>query len=423
MSSYEMIVSKNKVDNAKPFSNVVGHEIQKRELLLILDWFKKSKELKEKGLSIPKGIILYGTPGNGKTLLIREIIKHCESPVILFHGEKENLVGSIAETFEKAREIGHTVIVFDELDLLINKDTRVTRVIQENLDGVESNDDILVLAATNDLSEIPYPLLRCGRLEKHICIPNPSGEDAVELFKRHFEEFNVKLPEDFDDEEIALSLCGTNFAKIKTIVNDIILRNGSTNITSKMIDDSIYIIMKGPLIPHKKSYYEAAIHESGHAVATMAFPQFFKVKGISIFGGEGAFSTKLIEEEYWPFEKVIANIKISMAGIIAERVIIGSGSLGSEEDLQKVRAQAYHMINLCGYSSCWETLPEIRSGSRTETNSKRRRMERKIEKLLKKCEKQTTNYIKKHKEQVIALAKLLYEKNHLKSSEILSVIG
>ena len=81
------------------------------------------------------------------------------------------------------------------------------------------------------------------------------------------------------------------------------------------------------------------------------------------------------------------------------------------------------MINMCGYSSCWETLPVIRQGARSDTDIKRRKMERKIEALLKKCEKETVNYIKSHKLQISALGKLLFEKKHLKSSEILSCIG
>ena len=81
------------------------------------------------------------------------------------------------------------------------------------------------------------------------------------------------------------------------------------------------------------------------------------------------------------------------------------------------------MINMCGYSSCWETLPVIRSGCRTDTSVKRRKMERKIERLLKKCEKETTKYLKGHIEEVKRLGALLFEKKHLKSSEILSVIG
>ena len=112
-----------------------------------------------------------------------------------------------------------------------------------------------------------------------------------------------------------------------------------------------------------------------------------------------------------------------MAGVLAQKIICGRGSRGCEDDLQDARADAYNMFNMCGYSSCWETLPHILLGKRTETSIKRRKMERKIEALLRKCEKETTKYIKAHRDQISALGKLLYEKKHLKSSEILSCIG
>ena len=135
--SYELIYAQRLEENEEPLSKVIGHENQKKELLLVIDWFKRSKELKAKGVSIPKGVILFGEPGNGKSLLIKEIIRCVDAPVFVFQGEQLNVVDGIIKTFKKAREAGHAIIVFDELDLLINKEKRVVRALQECLDGVE----------------------------------------------------------------------------------------------------------------------------------------------------------------------------------------------------------------------------------------------------------------------------------------------
>ncbi len=421
--SYELIYASKLKEDEKPLGNVIGHENQKKELLSVIDWFKHSKELKAKGVSIPKGVVLFGAPGNGKSLLIKEIIRCCEAPVFIFQGEQINVVGGIVETFKKAREAGHAIIVFDELDLLINRERRVVRALQENLDGVESNDDILVLAATNYLDEIPQPLLRNGRLEKLIKIPYPTGEEALELFKKHCKEFKVTLPEDFDDEEVALSLNGITCAGVKAVVNDIVLRNGFENITSEMIDNSIYNITDRVKDAPEEDNLEVAIHEAGHAVVAKSYPQYFLINRLNISGASGEFHAKEVEKDFWPYEKVIADIKVSMAGILAQKIICGRGSRGCDSDLQRARINAYNMLNMCGYSSCAETLPVIRQGARTETSIKRRKMEKKIEKLLKKCEKETSKYIKEHKSQINALGKLLFEKKHLKSSEILSCLG
>ena len=406
-----------------PLSSVVGHDNQKKELLLVIDWFKNSKQWKERGVSIPKGVILFGNPGNGKSLLIKEIIKYVEAPAFVFNGEQSNIVKGIIETFRKAKEAGHAIIVFDELDLLINKDRRVIRALQENLDGVESVDDILVLAATNDLSEIPSPLRRNGRLEKLIRIPNPTGQEAFEILKRHFESFNLTFPEDLDEDEVALSLNGISCAGVKAVVNDLVLRNGFENITLEMIYNSIYNITDKVKDKCEEDNLEVAIHEAGHAVVAKSFPQFFMINRLNISGASGEFHAKEVEKDFWPYDKVIADIKISMAGILAQKIISGRGSRGCDDDLQRARYDAYNLLNRCGYSSCWETLPAVAPGTRIDTGVKRRKMERKIEHLLKRCEKETSRYIKEHKSQIINLGNLLFEKKHLKSSEILSLIG
>ena len=141
-ASYELVLHHGLAEGEKPLEKVIGHESQKKELLSVIEWFKKSKELKAKGVSIPKGVVLFGEPGNGKSLLIKEIIRCIDAPVFILKGDETNIVAGITETFAKARETGHAVVVIDELDLLINKERRVIRALQENLDGVESSDDI-----------------------------------------------------------------------------------------------------------------------------------------------------------------------------------------------------------------------------------------------------------------------------------------
>ena len=403
---------------------MVGHENQKKELLNVINWFKRSRELKAKGLSTPHGTLLFGPAGCGKSMLIKEIIKCCEAPVFVFKGEKDNaIVEGIVDTFKKARETGHAIVVFDELNLLINKERRVIRALQECMDGVESDDNILVLAATNDLDDIPGPLLRHGRFDKLIHIPYPKGKDALVLFKRYMNEFGVKLPDDFDDEEMELSLNNISCAGIKAIVNDLLLRNGFENITTEMIDKSIFNITDRIKTTPEEDNMDVAIHESSHAVIAKQFPKYFDINRLNISGASGCFHAREVEPGFWPYEKVLADIKICMAGIIGQKIICGRGSRGVESDLQSARKSAYNLLNISGYSTCWETLPTVAAGSRTETQVKRRRMERKIERLLRRCERETYKIVKKNKGKIVSLAKLLFEKKHLKSSEILAVIG
>ena len=420
---YEIVHYTKLGENEKPLEKVIGHENQKKELLAVVDWFKRSKELKARGVSVPKGILLFGKPGNGKSLFIKEIIRCIDAPVFILRGDQDNVVHGIVEIFERARKAGHAVVVIDELDLLINKERRVIRALQECLDGIESSDDILVLTATNSIGEIAGALTRNGRLEKIISVPYPTGEEALTLLKKHFKEFNLEFPEDFDEEEVALSLNGISCAGVKAVVNDIVLRNGFENITSEMIFNSIYNITDTVKEGEEEDNLSVSIHEAGHACMAHAFPEYFLINRISIKGASGVFHAKEVTKDFWPYDKIIADIKVSMAGLIAQKVICGTGSRGCTEDLQRARIFAYNMFTQCGYSSAWETLPPVQAGSRMETAVKRRNMEKKIEKLLKKCEKDTTRYVKKHTNEIKALGQLLYEKKHLKSSEIIAVIG
>ena len=422
---YELIDNSKKQASDKPFSNLVGYEGQKEELELLLKWFKDYDYWKSKNVTIPKGVLLYGRPGNGKSLLMKEAIKYVSLPTLIFKGNDDNISAGLEETFQKAKEIGHSVVVIDELDLLIDKDSKVTRILQENLDGVDSSDDILVLTATNFLWMIPEALLRNGRLEKIINIPYPTGEEAVQLLKMHFSRFNVPLPKDFDENELRLTLSNISGAGIKTIANDVVLRNGLENITYEMIIDSIYRITNHVQDKNKKSLYASAVHEAGHAVMAARYSQFFDITRLDINQQGGKMCVKDKMEDYWPYDKVIADINVCYAGTIAERIICGLGSLGCDSDMQNARENVWKAINENALLSCSDTVPEVRpyGNTRLESEFKRKTNVKKADRILRKCEKETIRYLKKKKEIIIKVAEKLFEKKFLRTAEVLSIIN
>ena len=424
-SSYYSVMKLKLKDGEEPLGRVVGHSKQKEELINIINWFNKSKELKEKGISIPRGILLYGRPGNGKSLLMKEIMKCVDAPCFVFKGDGENVAEEIEETFKKANETGRAVIIIDELDLLLDKDCRVTRILQDNLDGVESGDDILVIAATNNRIDIPEPLRRPGRLERIIHIPFPSGEEAVELLKMHFKKMNVSLPNDIDDGDLARTLEFVSGASIKSLANDVVLRNGFENITCEMIGKSLAIIEGRASHCNENDYYETAVHEAGHAVMANHFKEHYQLSRLNIGLMGGYLCCKETKENCWPYDKIIADIMICYAGLISEKVIIGVGDRGCEDDLQNARIDAYNAINMVGYKGCYRTLPEVQphNNYRTESQKKKRNNEILIERLLKKCERKTTRFVKKHKKDIITLADKLYEKKFLTAKEVYETIN
>lgn len=411
------------MENKPLLSNIVGHTEQKKELLAVIDWFEHSEELRAKGVSIPKGVVLFGKPGNGKSLFIKELIQLVDVPVFIYHPEDDNVSRGIEKMFENARNAKKAIVVIDELDLLINKDKRVIRVLQESLDGVESVDDILVLTATNETHEIPDALIRNGRLEKLIHIPNPTGQEAIELLKLHLNNFHIPLPADFDEDELAISFHRISCAGVKAVVNDLVLRNGFENITQELIDTSIYNIMDRVKSSPTKQNIAVAYHEAGHAVMAARYPKYFYLNKLTIDGASGFFTANEVEEDYWTYAKAIADINISLAGLISEKILVGEGSRGCEADLERARTIAYNLFCRIGYSNAWETLPMINHQTRTETQIKRRKMEKKIEKLLIKQEKDVFKYMKKHQADVIRLGELLFKKRRLKSNQIIESLG
>ena len=421
---YDIFMGESNSSSA-PLENVVGHDSQKEELLLVLDWFKNLDYWKSKKVSIPKGVLLYGEPGNGKSLLIREAIKYTGLPAYIFKGDVDNVCSGLEETFKKAKEKGHSIIVIDELDLLIDKDNKVVRTLQENLDGVDSSDNILVLAATNSLWDIPDPLMRNGRLEKVLKIPYPTGSEAVDLLKKHFEDFGVTLPSDLDIDALSLTLNNIACAGVRTIACDVVLRNGFDHITTEMIIDSIYRVTNHVQDKNNEKIYAVAVHEAGHAVMANLYSDFFKITRLDINNDGGKLNIKEVVDNYWPYDKIIADIKISYAGVLAQKVVLGVGSSGCESDLQRAREDAWDIINESGYHSLADTLPVIKGyqRSREESESKRNKNIKKADCLLRKCEKETIRYLRKNKGLISEIAHTLYEKKFLSSNEVLSIIN
>lgn len=412
------------IERNKFCENVIGHKLALDELYNVITWFNNSKELTSRGVSIPRGILLHGAPGNGKTLIMKEIVDCLNVPTFTISGSNTNVVEEVEQTFKKARKEEQAIILIDEIDLLIDKERRVIRVLQENLDGVENNDNILVIAATNYIDDIPRALKRNGRLEKIIEIDDPEDDEIIQLLKNYFDMYGVKMPSDIDEEELTSSSEGLSCAALKSVVNDVILRNGFTNITYEMLDQSVFNVMNGIKTRDKEIYnLDVAIHEAGHAVAANRFKKYFIINRLNLDSGSACCVTKNVEPNIGTYDSLRAKIIVAMSGIVAQKVICKEGSVGCAEDLQEARRLAYHLINMAGYSSCYETLPVIDADSRMDTFIKRRKMERKIERYLRKCEKESYKIISQNKEKVIKLANALYKKKRLKSNEILELLN
>lgn len=419
---YRLIQSSALKEGEDPFSEVIGQENQKKELCRVINWFNHSKEWMEKGICIPRGVLLYGRPGTGKTLIMRALIRVSQCPVLVYQGQSKNPAQALMETFKKAKNLSHAVILIDELDLVVHQRPDVQRVLQQNMDGVESMGDILVIAAVNHLVRIPDALQRSGRFSKVMSIDLPTFEERKQLFRYFCSQYHLTLPEDIDESGISYSLDNKTGADIKELVNDIILRNGYENITQEKIEESINYLEDIYGYP-KKPKKNVAYHEAAHCIMAMKYPEFFVIDSMNLNDDGGHFKRPIIDENDCNYEMLLADIRTLFAGNVAEKIFFKTASVGCDSDLNNARQRAYQLVNRVGYCSCWRTLPISNDSNRRESQKKLRNNERKIEAILKKCERETKWYLRRHKKEIQVLGDLLFEKSHLNKKEIMKCLN
>lgn len=300
--------------NKEIFKEVVGHQNQMEYLINIINWFNENEKYKEVGLDIPRGVILYGDPGNGKSLIMRSLKNYLNDiPCYLFNHNSKNVVQELNNIFKKASNDKKAIIIIDEIDLLINDDPNVTRCLQENLDGVDGiSKNILVIAACNHLNNISKALLRSGRLSKIILIDDPTLDDIKIFFKRlannfGFDEYLI------EDEELFDAFNGVSFVEMKSIINEAILRKGDFNPTINNLIDEISRYEDGIIKKKIKSPFSVAIHEAGHAIMSLKYPETFKLGNVKINGGSGYCISKL-EIDSYKHSDILKRAEIYLAG-------------------------------------------------------------------------------------------------------------
>ncbi len=420
--SYHLFYPSPLKEGEDPFAEVIGQDNQKKELCCVIDWFNHSNEWMEKGICIPRGVILYGRPGTGKTLMMRALIRVSQCPVLVYEGQSQNPARAMMEIFQKAKELSHAVVLIDELDLVVYRKPDVQRVLQQNMDGIESMGDILVIAAANNLNHVPEALLRSGRFSKEMSIDKPTFEERKKLFRYFCNQYHLTLSDDIDESGISYSLDMKTGADIKELVNDVILRNGFTNITQEMIENSINCLED--IYGHsEKPRKNVAYHEAAHCIMAMKYPKYLVIDSLNLYDGGGYFKAPVIDENDCNYEILLANIRTLLAGNIAEKLFFKTASVGCDNDLNNARNQAYGLVNRVGYCSCWRTLPISDERNRRESQVKLRNNEKKIESILRKCERQTRWYLRRHKKEIQVLGDLLYKKSYLSKRQIMECLN
>lgn len=358
------------------FDDVAGADEEKEELKEIVDFLRDNKKYTEIGARIPKGVLLLGPPGSGKTLLARAVAGEAKVPFFSISGSDfvEMFVGvgasRVRDLFEQAKKNAPAIIFIDEIDAVgrqrgaglggghDEREQTLNQLLVE-MDGFEDNDSVIVMAATNRRDILDPALLRPGRFDRQILVGYPDVKGREAILKVHTR--NKPLAPDVDLETIAKSTVGFTGADLENLVNEASLlaaRKNKKAITKDELEEASIKVVAGP---EKKSKVITedekkltAYHEGGHALCTYYSKSQDKVHQVSIIprGQAGGFTMSLPvkDKSYVSKNEMYENIVVLLGGRVAEKLILDDISTGASNDLERATSTARNMVTRYGFS-------------------------------------------------------------------------
>ena len=357
------------------FKDVAGLDEEKEELIEIVDFLKKPEKFNKMGAKIPKGVLLYGKPGTGKTLIAKAIAGEADVPFISMSGSEfiEMFAGlgasRVRKLFEKARKLAPCIVFIDEIDAIGARRTSNSGAETENnqtlnqllveMDGFSSEETIIVLAATNRPEMLDKALLRPGRFDRQITIPVPDLKGRLDILKIHGED--KRISDDVNLESIAEDTAGFTGAELANILNEaaiIATINKHDEIENSDIEEAVKKVTVG-LEKKTRVYSEkdkklTAYHEAGHAVVSRYLPTQTDVKEVSIIprGVAGGYTMYKSDEDKYYISKTEMKEKLValVGGRAAEKLVLDDISTGASNDIEVATKIAREMVTKYGMS-------------------------------------------------------------------------
>lgn len=396
----------------------------KAELKAILGWYKDPESMGKRKAMLPRGILFFGEPGCGKTLLIREYSKLFDCPVFEIQGNSDDVQKEVLTVYEQASQEPMAIVVIDELDKLVIKDHKLARIFQSQLDGFKERVNVLTLATANDRYSIPEPLLREGRFDRQFDVELDGREETEEAVRGFLAMAGLSIPED-DVPELVDEFRGDTPIHIRCAINGAALRQGDS-CTFEDIVDSSYFLHTGTM-PKKEDLEvtrQVAIHEAGHAAYLFFFAQSMTY-GRIYFTKEGGFTTVQRRKRTSSVQSVNEQIQCDLAGLIAEEILLGKHDYGCHSDLDDAHKRAYQLVNMQAMNgvgehcrqSAYREPPEQLSQIKVHT------FETASTKYVLQQYRRTKRLMRKIKKSIVKLSEFLLENKKASKKDIATVLG
>jgi cell division protease FtsH len=447
-------------DKKVTFEDVAGIDEAENELVEIVDFLRDPSKYTRLGGTAPKGVLLIGSPGTGKTLLARAVAGEAGVPFFSMSASEfvEMIVGvgaaRVRDLFKQAREHAPAIIFIDELDSIgrargqyaiggASEQEQTLNQILTEMDGFSSKEGVIVLAATNQPDVLDKALLRPGRFDRRVVVnlPDKNGREAI--LKVHTR--NTPLAEDMRLDEIASATPGLSGADLRNLVNEAALlaaRKGQEAVRQKDFMDALEKIVLGPERPILLSQQDReriAYHEGGHAILGLVVPGSDPVNRVTIVPRGQALGVTYQRPDSDRYNYPEAYLRARIIGILggrsAEEVVYGDKTTGAENDIEQATSLARGMVTRWGMS---DALGMIQLAPRSNpylnnapaygnekpfSEETARKIDAEVLRIIQECHNEARSLLQKYRKELDALAHALLERETLDEQEILRVTG
>ena len=438
------------------FDDVAGEDEAKENLAEIVEYLHDPSKYREIGASMPKGVLLVGPPGTGKTMLAKAVAGESNVPFFSMSGSEfvEMFVGmgasKVRDLFKQAKEKAPCIVFIDEIDAIGQKrDGRVMgndereqtlNQLLTEMDGFEENNGVILLAATNRPESLDPALLRPGRFDRRVPVELPDLKGREDILKVHAKK--VRMDKHVDYKKIARMASGASGAELANIVNEAALRAVRDNrhhVTQEDLEESIEVVIAGyqkkNAILTDKEKHIVAYHEIGHALVAAKQSHSAPVEKITIVprtSGALGYTMQIDEGNHYLMSKEEIENKIATltGGRAAEETQFGSITTGASNDIEQATKLARAMITQYGMSSdfdmvAMETVNNQYLGGDTSLSCSpqtQQEIDRAVVEIVRKQHKKACEILEENREKLDELAKYLYEKETITGEEFMHIL-